>query len=82
MEEECYKTNLQRGKKIFRAIYTAQNEFVVGARGRRGSRGRPSRRRRRTLSVVRRRFNAFLHAHAAAAAAAQVRLLRGAAAVI
>ncbi|KAG0443992.1 hypothetical protein HPB47_014305 [Ixodes persulcatus] len=37
-------------------------------------------RRRRTLSIVRRRFNAFLHA--AVAAAAQVCLLRGAAVVI
>ncbi|KAM7298560.1 prokineticin Bm8-d-like [Ixodes scapularis] len=37
-------------------------------------------RRGRTLSAFRRRFNAFLHA--AVAAAAQVRLLRGAAAVI
>ncbi|KAG0428774.1 hypothetical protein HPB47_024257, partial [Ixodes persulcatus] len=36
--------------------------------------------RRRTLSIVRRRFNAFLHA--AVAAAAQVRVLRSAAAVI
>ena len=36
MEKGYHKTILQRRKKIFRAIFTALYEFVVGARGRRG----------------------------------------------
>lgn len=33
MEKECYKIKLERRKKNFRAILTAQNDFVVAPVG-------------------------------------------------